>query len=214
MATEQGFDETNAGVVDTEEIAQRTRLTEILERRTEVLDARDAAREGLEYGEFGYESAIALYSGKLSGLILDIWPMFANATDDQGNDIGREYRERKEIDRVSVEPPEQLRQSLSPAADRVQPQQVLIEGLEWFVANGIAVSARFEGYRAGSVQPTTETASQIVPWTTVDRGMMVCEEFLAQVDVDVEFDSGPEVAEGRYEDVEQWVEQNIDGGET
>jgi len=188
-------------VQDTEEISQRRRLNEILKRRTAVLDTRDAAIEGLEYGDLTYERAIRLYSGKLSGLILDIYPMFSWATNDGGEPIGDQYRKQIAIDDIIIRPPPGLKTSLAHTASRVDAKRVTIQGLEWFIENGIEVAAVFDGFPEESTQKVTRRRSETIPFRTVDNGVKAVELFLHEIDIDVAFDEPEGDAGFDYSDV-------------
>lgn len=191
-------------VQDTEEISQRRRLKELLTRRREVLDTRDRVMEALEYRKIGYERAVRMYAEKLTTMIIDIYPMFQWATDSEGEAVGRRYLYDIELDRVTIHPPEELRASVAVDADPVEPKTVVIEGLDWFSANGIHVAATFDGFRGDSAEKRRVTTERVIPFRAVDQGVRAVEVFLHEVDVDVQWDEGAEEAE------DDWREKYLD----
>lgn len=192
-------------VRDLEQISERHRLKELLNRRRELLDTRDRVVEALEYGQIGYQRAVSVYAEKLTGLVLDVYPMFSWA------ERGEWYFLEVEIDQIPVAPPRGLRKSVAETAGRPEGKTVPVRGLSWFIDNGVTVSREFTGYAAGGVQQTTTVQQEILPMQTVDSGVQTITQFLHEVDVDVQFDDSSDEAAAGYEVIEKYQdEMNID----
>lgn len=192
-------------VRDLEQISERHRLTELLDRRRELLDTRDRVSEALEYGQIDYQRAVSIYAEKLVGLVLDVYPMFSWA------ERGEWYFKAVEIDTIPITAPQGLRESVAQSAGRPEPKAVTVRGLRWFIDNGVVVGRQFQGYPAGQVQQTVATQQEVLPMTTIDRGVQTIVQFLHEVDVDVQFDDSTDEAKAGYEVIEQYHEEmNID----
>jgi len=157
-------------VRDVEQISERHRLKELLNRRREVLDTRDRVVEALEYGQIGYQRAVSIYAEKLTGMVLDMYPMFHWA------ERGDFFFQDVVLDTVTVPPPSDIRTSVAETAGRPEPKTVEIRGLSWFLDNDVVVSRSFTGFGSGGVQKVQRVEQTTISMRSVTHDELI-EEF-------------------------------------
>lgn len=174
---------------DPEELSQQTRVRELLERRKNVIDARDAAHEAMTFGEIDRRDALLYYRGKIESLIIDLWTKFKVDEDDID---ASEYLAEKKIDTLTVPVPEELTKDLAPGAEPPEPQTETIHGLQWFLENDHVIETEYR-VRTMSGGPGWETlvGRVMVPQRTLDKALLLCTEFMDQLGIDVELSVDP-----------------------
>jgi len=169
---------------DPEELSQKTRIREILNRRTNVIDARDRAFDAMALGDASRQQAVGFYRSRIESLILDLWTKFEN--DDL--DEGEKYLKSATIDTVTVPPPEPLqpgqRDNFAPGETAPDPKRVDIQGLEWFINNDPIVSATFTARMWNPPKQVTMSNSAVIPRSLLDKATTLCFEFMNEAGVD------------------------------
>lgn len=204
----------NIEIDDPDDISQSRRVSEILERRKRAIDAREEAVDmmltDLEYGQW---AGLRYYHSRIVSLILDVWSIFrrmqrnaeeANDTNEQQelDDIGTEFLNDVEIAEITIPPPEETQAaSRVPGSSAPEPKTVTICGLGWFLENDAVVS---ETFRVRTMNPPRDelvVEERPLDIRTLDRALMVCEEFLDEVGIEAQVAQVETEAVGRYADI-------------
>jgi len=174
---------------DPEELSQKTRIREILNRRTNVIDARDRAFDAMALGDASRQQALGFYRSRIESLILDLWTKFEN----EDLDDGREYLESVEIDTVAVPPPEELSDDrLADGVNAPGPKEATIDGLQWFITNDTTIRVPFTAQSWDPPGEKTVVAEHPVPRRTLDGALVKCMEFIDVTGIDIDIDSTKE----------------------
>lgn len=168
---------------DPEELSQKTRIKELLSRRTSVIDARDQAFDAMTLGQATQEQARAFYQRRIESLIIDLWTQFQN----EDIDAGTKYLFEETIDTVEVPPPAELQdaENMAPGESIPQPKKEPIRGLFWFVNNEPIVAAEFTAHTWDPPGQSTYIAERPVPARTLDKALMKCMEFIDETGIDI-----------------------------
>lgn len=173
---------------DPEELSQKTRVRELLQRRKDVLDARNVSKDEQLMGEIGQMAALAHYQNHLETLILDLWTKFHDTEN------GQKYLHDVEITRIHVPPPADIPTGgdLATGADTPEMKTETIRGLNWFVENEPVVTKSFQVQSWNP--PGTQTYTNSVPLQRnhLDKALAKCLEFMNDVGIDADFDEDGE----------------------
>lgn len=175
---------------DPDQLSQTQRITELLERRRSVIDARDEAFDAQLLGQAAEREALAYYRSRIESLILDLWTKFSAEEMD-----GEEYLDSEVIDEVEVPPPEEMRPGsgdLGPGASAPEPKTRTIEGLKWFIENDGPIEVPFTARLSDPPGQQTAVQQVPIPRKTLDKALIKCIEFLdeAGIDADIVTDDG------------------------
>lgn len=171
---------------DPEKLSQKTRIREILKRRTNVIDSRDEAFDAMTLGQASQQQALGYYRSRVESLILDLWTKFENEELDEGE----EFLQSKHIDTVYVTPPPELgADNLAPGAETPEPKAVKINGLKWFIENDAVVRAEFTAESWNPPGRRTVMNERMLPRRTIDRALVQCMEFIDAAGIDVSIDN-------------------------
>jgi len=212
MSVDYATEDGDIAIADPEDISQSKRIHELLARRKEALDIRNTAFDMVQEGELGAHGARALYQRRITTLIMDLWRKFQTATDDSGNHIGQQYLDEKVIDTVAVEPPAELHQSDAPGFEQPDSKDVPICGLRWFIEHDGFVSATFVGRTLNPPGTRKITQEKPVPLQTLDKALLVCNEFLDETGIDADFSEGEHhthIDEDLLREVDEWRQEHV-----
>lgn len=174
---------------DPEELSQKTRIRELLSRRTSVIDARDQAFDAMTLGQASEEQALAFYRSRIESLILDLWTKFENEDLDEGG----EYLKSESIDTVKIPPPDEFSAgNLAEGETPPKPKKKTINGLKWFIENDPIIRVEFTAHSWSPPGERTVVAERALPRRTLDRALVKCMEFIDEtgIDIDVRQDTG------------------------
>lgn len=169
---------------DPEELSQKTRISELLQRRKEVLEARNASKDEELLGDVSHIDAISHYQTHIETLILDLWTKFYDTAE------GEKYLDKIQIADVQVPPPREIPtgNDLAPGASVPDPETVTIRGLRWFVENEPIVQASFSVRGWNPPTEQTYTNATVLDRSVLDRAVSRCFEFMNEVGIDADFD--------------------------
>lgn len=174
---------------DPGELSQKTRIRELLSRRTNVIDARDRAFDAMTLGEATQRQALGFYRSRVESLILDLWTKFEN----EDLDEGKQFLDTVDIDTIVVHPPEELdADNLAAGEEPPQPKQEAIKGLKWFIENDGPIRVEFTARSWSPPGKRTVVAEQPLPRRTLDRALVACMEFIDVAGIDVSIDQTSE----------------------
>lgn len=186
---------------DPDELSQKKRVKEILNRRSGVIDARNAAKEAWISGEISKQEAITIYQTEIESLILDLWTKFTKTDDNDGE----KYLESEEIDSVVVSPPaDELPSDTTDFAsgeDYPDAKEEVIEGLRWFIEHDPVIRKPF---RVSTWNPPTEktvVGAAILDFETLDKAVQTCMKFIDESGIDADLEDDTEDAEFDYSDL-------------
>lgn len=183
---------------DPEELSQKTRIKELLSRRTNVIDARDQAFDAMTLGQASEEQALNFYRSRVESLILDLWTKFEN----EDLDKGAKYLTSEPIDTVYVPPPPELSsENLAPGVTPPEPKPRKIAGLKWFIENEGFVTAEFTAQSWDPPGERTVVNRRTLPRRTIDRGLVKCMEFIDEAGIDVAVEDNDKEATADYSDI-------------
>lgn len=169
---------------DPEELSQKTRIRNILERRKDVLEARNMSKDEELLGSATYQDALGHYQNHLETLIIDLWTKFKET------DTGTEYLERKHIADVEVPPPPELlpdeESDYAAGADVPDTKEVSIHGLSWFVDSEPVVTAEFTTTTWNPPGERKETNGRLIPRHVIDKALTITLEFMNDAGVDAD----------------------------
>lgn len=198
---------------DPEELSQKKRVRDILNRRNEVLEARNRALDEELLGQTSHEEALGHYQSRIQSLILDLYTKFKGLEDD----AGEELLEREHIDTITVHPPAEImpdtQQDMAAGVDPPEPKEVPIHGLEWFIENDPVVSAEFTVYSWNPPGEKTAIGQRMVPIKTLDKALLACMEFIDRVGIDAnlnETEQQTKIDRDLLEEVDKWRQQNVE----
>lgn len=169
---------------DPEELSQKTRVRELLERRKDVLEARNTSKDEELLGGVSHLDALGHYQTHLETLILDLWTKF------YGTKEGKQYLKNEDIATVQVPPPSEVPtgDDLAPGADAPEPKTVTITGLEWFVENEPVIRKSFTARAWNPPREQTFTNTVVLDRSVLDKAVAKCFEFMNEVGIDADFD--------------------------
>ena len=205
MATENTFNgDEPPRIDDPEELSQQKRITELLNRRQAVLDARDRAVDEYTLGKATEQQALQHYQSRIESLILDLWTKFETGdTDDETT--GEDYLYNVEIDTITVSPPADLipadERDMAAGADIPNPKHANVRGLYWFIQNEPVVSRTFTIHSWNPPREQTATNQRYVPFRTLDRALALCLKFMDDAGIDADFEDDSNDAEFDYSDL-------------
>jgi hypothetical protein len=194
---------------DPEELSQKQRIREILDRRKQTLEARDEAKMSTLMGDVSEEDALLYYRSHLEGLIYELWNVFRNLD----NDDGKKYLADKELGTVVIHPPDELMNAVGTWDSGVtppQPKQHTIQGLRWYIDRGDTVEATFTIQSFDPPQERSETVERVLYWNELDTGLRACLEFMhiAGIDADLaEEEQQTKITRELLEEVDEWRKQ-------
>jgi len=185
---------------DPEELSQKTRIRELLQRRKDVLDARSRSKDEELLGGVDHMDAIGHYQNHVETLILDLWTKFTSVKTsddtktepetDGGQSIGEYYLYAVPIETVQVPPPPEMPcgTDLAPSADTPEAKPETIKGLKWFVENDPFVTKSFTVRSFNPPGERTFTNTVPIPRSVLDKAVANCFEFMDEVGIDADFD--------------------------
>lgn len=177
---------------DPEEYSQKRRVRELLERRAEVIEARNRAIDEQTLGGVSEMRALRHYQSRIESLIIDLYTKFGNLETESGED----YLTDKHIDSVIIPPPDEILpdsdDDMAPGAEPPEPQTEQIYSLEWFIEREPVVSAEFTTYSWNPPGQQTEMGQRHIPIRTLDKALLNCIEFMDKmgIDADISIDKG------------------------
>lgn len=186
---------------DPEEISQKTRIQELLSRRSGVIDSRDAAVDAVKFGQADERTAREFYQSRIESLVIDLWTKFESSD----LETGEEYLKAAEIDTFTVEPPSELipsdRADMAAGEDLPDAKEYTIEGLEWFIENDAVIEVPFTAYTWNPPGEKTVPSKVLIPWETLDRGLIMCMKFIDETGIDADLEGMDREAVGEYADI-------------
>lgn len=190
MAAEQEQPEREFQVDDPDELSQRTRIKEVLKRRTDVINARDQAFDAMTLGQASEDQALNFYRRRIESLIIDLWTQFKN----EDIEAGKKYLFQEKVDTVEVPPPKELQDAanMAPGVSVPDAKKKTIHGLYWFVNNGPVIREEFTAQTWDPPGQSTFISERAIPARTLDKALMKCMEFIdaTGIDIDVRQDKG------------------------
>jgi len=183
-------------VDDANELSNKSRIRDLLDRRKEVLNARNEARVEMKMNG-DQIAALEIYHTYLTGLIVDLWTKLVETR------AGMQLLQDEKIHSFEIKPPQSQMDNIRPAAGVEEPDSelIIINGLNWFLQqNSVVVSETFK-IRSWDPPGTTEIeAKQPIPWAALDRAFIGCQEYMNEIGVDADLhldnytaDDGPGV---------------------
>jgi len=219
MANQNRNSDAEFVIDDHEELSQKSRIRELLQRRKEVLDARNRSKDEELLGSVGHMNAIAHYQTHLETLILDLWTKFGHEPDDDaetdgGLSKGQQYLKETHITTVTVPPPPEAPtgNDLAPGAGAPEPKQEKIEGLQWFVKNDPVVTKSFTVRSFNPPGERTYTNSIPLPRSALDEAVALCFEFMNEMGVDADLNQTEQTTKidrELLEEVDEWRQNNL-----
>lgn len=197
------------GIDDPEDISQKQRIKEILERRANTLEARNMAKMEVLLGDLNEERALLYYRAHLESLIYELWNVFENMQSDAAETY---LYEKPEIE-LRIDPPKTLLEKVDDTDDGVgmpQPKYVRGSGLRWFVEAPERVSREFSVQSFDPPGKVTETGEALIGWQELDAGLRAAFEFINEADIDANFSEQGKEAYSDY----SWVEDMLEGDES
>jgi len=170
-------------VDDANELSNKSRIRDLLNRRKEVLNARNDARAEMRVNNQDGMMALEIYHTYLTGLIIDLWTKLVETR------AGMQLLQEETIHTFSVSPPEQEIRKLQSAmgVEAPAPKVVTINGLNWFLRqNSVMITETFDIQTWSPPGTTTVEAQQPIPWAALDRAYIACEEYMNEIGVDAE----------------------------
>lgn len=181
-------------VKDGNELSNKSRIRDLLQRRKEVLDARNDARAEMQVNGGNPVSALEIYYTYLTGFIMDLWTKLVET------EAGVKLLKTQPIHQFTIHPPQEKVEKIQ-AANGVEPPEpkiVTIKGLNWLLQrNSVIVTADFEVQLWNPPGTKTIHARQPIPWTALDRAFIGCQEYMNEIGVDADlhlenYDGGDE----------------------
>lgn len=186
---------------DPEELSQKKRITELLNRRTGVIDARNQAKDEYYGGGISKQQALMVYQSRIESLVIDLWTKFKNKEGTNGKEILTD----ETIAEVTVYPPETLLPNgdndLANGADTPDPKIVSINGLQWFIDNDPVVEAPFEAFMWNPPGKRTDIGTTVLDFNVLDQALLKVMEFIDETGIDADFDEDPDDAKMEYNDL-------------
>jgi len=199
---------------DPEELSQKKRVRDLLNRRNEVLDARNRAMDERLLGNAGHEQALGHYQSRIESLIIDLYTKFKHL-DDEDID-GEKYYKNMHIDTITIPPPADLVPAkdadMAPGATRPDPKTVSIDGLEWFIENDPVVRANFEVQKVNPPGVFRDVNEVYLDFSTLDKALLVCMEFMDKLGIDAKLtqqEQQTKIDRELLEEVDEWRQENV-----
>jgi hypothetical protein len=197
---------------DPDELSQKQRVRELLDRRTDVLEARNRGKDEELLGAADYMVSLGHYQNHLESLIMDLWTKLTERED------GEEYLHDKHIATITVQPPDELipgnNSDFAPGETAPDPKTVSIHGLKWFVNNEPAVSQTFTAQMWNPPRTVTKANTRPLPRSALDKATTLCFEFMNEADIDASVGGEDGDAGFTYEEmVNKEMLRNGDGDE-
>jgi hypothetical protein len=193
------------GIDDPEDISQKQRIKEILERRANTLEARNMAKMEVLLGDLDEERALLYYRSHLESLIYELWNVFENMQ----SDAAEKYLHEKPKVELRVDPPKELLEKVDDTDEGVgmpQPQYVRGSGLGWFVEAPERITREFSVQSFDPPGKVTETGETLIGWRELDAGLRAAFEFINEADIDANFSEHGKEAYSDY----SWVENVLE----
>lgn len=193
------------GIDDPEDISQKQRIKEILERRANTLEARNMAKMEVLLGDLDEERALLYYRSHLESLIYELWNVFENMQ----SDAAEKYLHEKPKVELRVDPPKELLEKVDDTDEGVgmpQPQYVRGSGLGWFVEAPERITREFSVQSFDPPGKVTETGETLIGWQELDAGLRAAFEFINEADIDANFSEHGKEAYSDY----SWVENVLE----
>lgn len=197
---------------DPEEISQKKRIHELLSRRKNVIDARDAAVDAVKFGQATEQTAREYYQSRIESLVIDLWTKFENSDMEKG----KQYLESEPIDSFQVEPPAELlpadRSDLAAGAEYPDPKEYAIEGLNWFIEHDAVIEVPFTAYTWNPPGERTVSQQVLIPWESLDRGLITAMKFIDETGIDADLEQKEQqtkIDRELLEEVEEWRQKNV-----
>jgi hypothetical protein len=171
-------------ISDPEEVSQKTRVKEILERRTGLVDTRNASKEAWISGEINLQQAVLVYQTQIEGIILDLWTKFQ----DKDTDNGKEYLESKEIDTVIIPPPmadlPDSGNDFAAGESLPEAKHEHINGLKWFINNEPVIQKPFTVSTWNPPGEQTVYNQKVLDFETLDKAVQMIMKFIDETGID------------------------------
>lgn len=199
---------------DPEELSQKKRVRDILNRRNEVIEARNRATDEQLLGEASRAEAVNHYQSRLESLILDLFTKFeafSNAEID-----GEHLLYEEQIDTVYVYPPDELdvdEASIAPNEEPPEPEPVPIQGLNWFIENDPVVKARFTVESWDPPKTQTGVGTRLIPFKTLDKAFIKCVRIIDEMGIDANVqqkEQRTKIDQDLLEEVDEWRQDNVE----
>lgn len=210
-------DEQNLRIDDPEELSQRKRIKEILNRRKDVIDQRIEAKNMWVAGELERIEAVRLYQNAIQGMILDLRPKMMRSDGDADGNDGEYLLEEKVIDRVVVHPPvgevPENERDFAAGEDQPEPKTVPIRGLEWFVYNEPVVTRSFTISTWNPPAQKDVVGRSIIGFDVLDKALKECIKFIDASGIDADMEEQEQqtkIDRDLLEEVEEWQANNVE----
>jgi len=194
IGTESEFD---LDVDDANELSNKSRIRDLLDRRKELLDARNEARAEMQVNGGDRLAALEIYHTYLTGLIIDLWTKLVETK------AGSQLLQEKVIHTFSIHPPQEDLAEIkaAPGVEEPEAKEVTIRGLQWFLQqNSVVVTESFDLRTWNPPGTSTIQARQPIPWAALNRAHIACLEYMNEIGVDADLnldnytaDEGPGV---------------------
>jgi hypothetical protein len=186
---------------DPEEYSQKKRVRDLLDRRNEVIEARNRAIDAQSLEGVPPQKALRHYMSRIESLIIDLYTKF----DAEEVDEAEHYLQDELIDTVTIYPPQSVIPDsdgdMMSGADAPEPVEIPIRGLEWFInTNDPIVSASFSMDSWNPPKTIQDTNSQHIPIRTLDRALLKCMDFMDEMGIDAKISTDKGDAGFNWED--------------
>lgn len=175
---------------DPESYSQQKRVRDLLDRRNDVLEARNRALDEETLGGATSEEALRHYQSRIESLVMDLYTKFGGLAEESGT----KYLEDEPIDTVIIPPPEELLPDvggdMASGAEPPEPQTETIYGLEWFIDNEPIVAKEFSVYSWNPPGKQTAINQRHIPFRTLDKAFMSCMQFMDEMGIDADLSDG------------------------
>jgi len=202
---------------DPESISQNQRIQEILDRRADVLQTRDEAKQRALFGDVGERNALLFYRSELESLIHELWNVFRNLdVEEMDEQTGKAYLQTREIATFRIEPPPELEETveqLSASASWPEAKEYTIKGLEWIIEAPETLTATFSVESLSPPKTVTDTREYVLQWAELDAVLRTTLEFIdvAGIDADLaEQEQRTKIDRELLEEVDEWRAENIE----
>lgn len=196
---------------DPEEYSQTKRIQDLLNRRNDVLEARNRAIDEQTLGGAPAEAALRHYQSRIVSLILDLHTKFGGTETN-----GVQYLKDEPIDSITVFPPAEIMpdadSDMAPGETPPAPQEETIYGLQWFIEHDPIVRAEFHTRSWNPPGEQTAVGQRVIPIRTLDKALLKCMEFMDKLGVDADLDDKEQqtkIDRDLLEEVDEWRKQNI-----
>lgn len=218
-----GKDDPRDGEIDDpEDISQKQRIKEILDRRRRTLEARDEAKMETLLGGTNEARALLYYRAHLESLIYELWNVFRNfeagesESEDSDTPTGKYYLEEKHLGTVTVSPPESLIGAigqLDAGENLPESKRFEIEGLKWYLEHPDTIQATFAAESFDPPERVVESNERVLRWDELDAGLRACFEFIHKAGIDADLaeeEQQTKIDRELLEEVEEWRQANVE----